>query len=69
MRILYKQTQFYSLDRLGLFDQDLRDIEDILAAPNGLIFVADLPAAVKPLVIRMSASLNSVHAPDVIGTP
>lgn len=62
LRILYKQTQFYSLDRLGLFDQDLKDIEDILAAPNGLIYVAGPTGSGKTTTLYACLHrLNSVH--------
>ncbi len=62
LRILYKQTQFYSLDRLGLFDQDLKDIEEILASPNGLIYVAGPTGSGKTTTLYACLHrLNSVH--------
>lgn len=62
LRILYKQTQFYSLDCLGLFDQDLKDIEDVLASPNGLIYVAGPTGSGKTTTLYACLHrLNSVH--------
>ena len=62
LRILYKQTQFYSLDRLGLFDQDLKDLEEILASPNGLIYVAGPTGSGKTTTLYACLHrLNSVH--------
>lgn len=62
LRVLYKQTQFHSLDRLGLVERDLRDIEDILAVPNGLIYVAGPTGSGKTTTLYACLQhLNSVH--------
>lgn len=62
LRILYKQTQFYSLDRLGLLDRDLKDLEEILASPNGLIYVAGPTGSGKTTTLYACLHrLNSVH--------
>ncbi|HBE77778.1 MAG TPA: type II secretion system protein GspE, partial [Firmicutes bacterium] len=62
LRILYKQTQFLSLDGLGLTAKDLQDIEDILTFPNGLIYTSGPTGSGKTTTLyAFLHQLNSAH--------
>jgi type IV pilus assembly protein PilB len=62
LRILYKQTQFLSLDGLGLMDKDLQDMEDILSFPNGLVYASGPTGSGKTTTLyAFLHKLNSVH--------
>ncbi len=62
LRILYKQNQLMSLDGLGLIEQDLRDIEDILSFPNGLVYVSGPTGSGKTTTLYAFLNkLNSVN--------
>jgi type IV pilus assembly protein PilB len=62
LRILYKQNQFLSLDGLGFGEQDLQDVAEILAIPNGLVYVSGPTGSGKTTTLYAFLSkLNSVH--------